>query len=1033
MRAMIRFTPVLVIFGFLYSQTYVGSSACSTCHGTTDVTNAGYDIHATFLESGHPYKLNPVNGAAPTYPWSIVPNPPANVDRGDGTDTTFTWDDITYVIGGYGWKARFLDSKGYIITGANVQYNLETEGWSGYHSTEAIGTKKYNCGRCHTTGWVDSDDDVATNNQDGLEGLVGTFSEPGVQCEACHGPGSDHVAAPSSTNITKDVSSDLCGNCHYRDAQNRIEYKGGFIRHHEQYDEFLHSPHSAALTCNTCHNSHASTVYDDQALGDGVKMECATCHSSQATNMNHNPAATCVDCHMPEASKSAVSENEYNGDIKTHIFKINTEPVPKDSMVYYDDTAGKYFVRLDENDIASITLDYSCYGCHTDENGVGGGGSVKTLAELSAFAKLIHTPKQADNYIGSEACLSCHEDKTGWRTSLHANGISVPMGENSLVDLYGVVADANQNGIDDFKEGLDLATTEVFSPYGSNAPVLGYDEANDQYTVTIGDLTMPVMLTYGGSGLYKQRYLLKVPVSGGGFSASHYVSPIQYNEKTHEYVAYHPEAWYADPANGDYTPLFNTATTIADIVGSANTQKRSFEQQCIGCHATATSVSQNSDGEWVADAPDAGAGDVGPSVYDIDGDGTLDLIDTGCERCHGPGGNHFGDPDGIVNPEDLDAKQANDLCGFCHSRGASMPNGTFHYPYDDANMEDWTVGDKWSDYYSDHGGYYPDGEQGENEIRNSKKHHQQYFDFYESAKPTFLYHEVRCYECHDVHNSEKHHIRTEVVEEDSLGNELVIATENDDNTLCLSCHATHGPFEEITKEMVADPVANETAIAAVVTQHTNHDYDPAGTGESRCSKCHMPKTIKSAINYDIHSHTFEPISPQKTLEYGMPNACAASCHRGIENGTTPLFNIGVDASLSDWTEATDVALADTLEHWFGPGGIWWDIDQILATVEPVADGVIPERYSLMQNYPNPFNPTTVIPLKISNEGQVKVVLINVLGQEVATLMDKRLYPGSYQIVVNGKSLPTGVYFYRMTVETADGKSFVDQKKMVVLK
>lgn len=646
----------------------------------------------------------------------------------------------------------------------------------------------------------------------------------------------------------------------------------------------------------------------------------------------------------------------------------------------------------------------------------------------------------AQSYVGPERCLQCHNnvglgDKTGWRSSMHANGFTVPTGAHSLEDLYGVVADANQNGIDDFKDGLDLSTTDAFAAYGSNAPVLGYDNTTDTYTITIGSLTMPVMLTYGGSGLYKQRYVLKIPVSGGGYAASHYVSPIQYNEATHEYTTYHPEAWYTDPVNGDYTPVFDTSTTTADIAATTNIQKRSFEKNCVGCHFTYVTLSQSSDGEWVADAPDAGTNDTGNNVYDIDGDGTNDLVNTTCERCHGPGSDHANAPSSsnIVNPDSLTTQQANDLCGFCHSRGASAPNETFHYPYDDANMQDWEVGDAWSDYYINEGGFYPDGTH-EGEKRSSKKHHQQYFDFYESSKPTFVYHEVRCSECHDVHNTVKHHIRETITEEDSLGNDLDIATENDNNTLCLACHATHGEFADLTKEMIADPVANADAIAATVSAHTHHDYDPAGSGESRCSKCHLPKTIKSAIYYDIHSHTFEPMSPQKTLEYGMPNACAASCHRGFENGTTPVFGTGADASLSDWTEAADVALADTLDHYFGPGGIWWDVDQILAVVEPV-DGVMPTDYALMQNYPNPFNPTTTIPLNVKVEGRVKVVLYNLLGQEMATLLDRDLTPGQYRITVNASTLSSGIYFYRMTAKSYQSESppFIAEKKMVVLK
>ena len=533
--------------------------------------------------------------------------------------------------------------------------------------------------------------------------------------------------------------------------------------------------------------------------------------------------------------------------------------------------------------------------------------------------------------------------------TMHANGFSVPIGANSMVDLYGIVADADQNGIDDFKDGLslsDASITSSFSDYGSNAPVLGYDSGNDQYTVTIGDITLPVYLTYGGSGLYKQRYIVKVPILNAGETVSHYVSPVQYNEVTHEYVGYHPEAWYTDPANGDYTPLFSAATvTIADIVASANTQKRNFEKQCVGCHFDHTVMTETAEGEWIADAPDAGASDIGVSVYDVDGDGTLDLMNTGCERCHGPGSTHSTSAlaTDIINPSDLTSQQANDMCGFCHSRGSSYPNETFHFPFDDANLEDWDVGDVWADYYVDHGGYYGDSDASE-DVTNSSKHHQQYFDLYESAKPTFAYHQVTCYECHDVHNNLEHQI-VESIWEDTDGDyvpDLEIPTASDDNTLCLACHASHGEFEALTKEMIADYDTHLSAISAVVQKHTKHPYDPEGTGASNCVECHMPLSIKSAIKYDIRSHTFEAISPSKTLAYNMPNSCATKCHRdnGVGEGA-------VDLTLGDWSESSDTTISEWGELYRG----MWDnaehadaVGNVLTAVKvataPVFDGAL---------------------------------------------------------------------------------------------
>jgi len=343
-------------------KDFVGSATCATCHT---------EIAATFANTGHPFKLNKVDGAAPTYPFSTVP----------ATPTGYSWTDVTYVIGGYNWKARFVDSDGYIVTGDAVQYNLHTEGWVGYHADEAPGTKPYDCGKCHTTGWVHVDDGGI--NQDGLPGMHGQFSEPGIQCEACHDGGNIHAITQSASDITVDRSSEQCGSCHFRNEDHTIAAKGGFIKHHEQYDEMKTSAHFAATTCVTCHDSHKSVLHGST---DGIIKNCTECHGSITEGVSHN-GADCVTCHLPLASKSAVNTdgNPYLGDVKTHIFKINTAA---DGNMF--NTEG----TLANTDKEGVTLDFICYRCHKDESNVGGSASKKTLLELSDYAKGYHTAKK---------------------------------------------------------------------------------------------------------------------------------------------------------------------------------------------------------------------------------------------------------------------------------------------------------------------------------------------------------------------------------------------------------------------------------------------------------------------------------------------------------------------------------------------------------------------------------------------------------------------------------------------------------------
>ena len=91
---------------------------------------------------------------------------------------------------------------------------------------------------------------------------------------------------------------------------------------------------------------------------------------------------------------------------------------------------------------------------------------------------------------------------------------------------------------------------------------------------------------------------------------------------------------------------------------------------------------------------------------------------------------------------------------------------------------------------------------------------------------------------------------------------------------------------------------------------------------------------------------------------------------------------------------------------------------------------IPEKVSLLQNYPNPFNPSTNIEFRISNFGFVSLKIFDVLGKEVATLLNEEKAPGSYVIKYNASEyhLTSGIYFYQLRVG-----QFVATKKFVLVK
>jgi len=280
----------------VFGAEYEGTETCGRCHG---------EIHDVFMKSGHPWKLNKVvDGQPPDYPYTDVPNPP------DG----YTWDDVTYIIGGYNWKARFVGKDGFIITGEAGddsflgQYNFANPivGNDAHWVTYSAGVEKaYNCGPCHTTGYSSWPPEV---HQDDLPGLIGTWAEPGVQCEACHGPGSLHVKNPHGVRMVVDRDSEQCGECHYRGAPEAVDASGGFIKHHEQYEELFQSKH-IALDCVVCHDPHAGVIQLRNEGKQSTRVDCANCHYDEAKYQASDAMKAmvdCIECHMPRVTKSAV-------------------------------------------------------------------------------------------------------------------------------------------------------------------------------------------------------------------------------------------------------------------------------------------------------------------------------------------------------------------------------------------------------------------------------------------------------------------------------------------------------------------------------------------------------------------------------------------------------------------------------------------------------------------------------------------------------------------------------------------------------
>ena len=102
-------------------------------------------------------------------------------------------------------------------------------------------------------------------------------------------------------------------------------------------------------------------------------------------------------------------------------------------------------------------------------------------------------------------------------------------------------------------------------------------------------------------------------------------------------------------------------------------------------------------------------------------------------------------------------------------------------------------------------------------------------------------------------------------------------------------------------------------------------------------------------------------------------------------------------------------------------------DSLLVGIDSDLDA-IPQAYALGQNYPNPFNPTTTFVVSLPQASDVKVMIYNVLGQQVAVLQNGKMQAGEHKFTFDASQFASGMYFYRV-----EANNFRAVKKMLLVK
>lgn len=322
--------------------TFVGSETCKRCHERT---------YLDWRTSLHSRMMRDAKS-----------DTAANIgDFKNPSDVrTFTKEEVDYTLGSQ-WKQQYLKREGNDLIVLPAQYNVPTGEWKPYFPDQTAKRNWFTeCAGCHATG-VDPEKK--------------TFVEMGIACEACHGPGSNHVEAVPGYEIatiiqagrlTPNLAAQICGSCHTRgrDKSGKYAYPVDYQVHkgegnirlyfdeatpennpeyfwpsgesrysNQQYLDWKQSEHAkVGVICVTCHNVHRSkttlvSTGDSSNLLDAIISKtrlfedtlCKSCHTTVQYRYAHriHTFGSCVRCHMPRVASIGEA-----GDAHSHTFRF---------------------------------------------------------------------------------------------------------------------------------------------------------------------------------------------------------------------------------------------------------------------------------------------------------------------------------------------------------------------------------------------------------------------------------------------------------------------------------------------------------------------------------------------------------------------------------------------------------------------------------------------------------------------------------------------------------------------------------------
>lgn len=273
---------------------YVGSEECSLCHE---------DTHGTMLQAFAKTHHRKAMADAEENPEAIVAK--------FGDDAPFKKEDIKYVLGTGTAYQNYLDKDLKVLPG---KWDTKAQKWVKVEAEDGA----TQCVGCHATNY---------------DPEAKTWTELGVGCEMCHGPGGAHSESMDAADIVNPKSLDgakrnmICGQCHAfgTDPSGKLAFSATFIPGQDlkdhfkikeigdrtqnvQYNTFITSKHAeGGMLCTSCHDSHGDKAKASHQLRRPINDLCIACHKAKIGSMKeHAPKAkaddTCATCHMINAS-----------------------------------------------------------------------------------------------------------------------------------------------------------------------------------------------------------------------------------------------------------------------------------------------------------------------------------------------------------------------------------------------------------------------------------------------------------------------------------------------------------------------------------------------------------------------------------------------------------------------------------------------------------------------------------------------------------------------------------------------------------